>query len=130
MELIWKTIAGMLLAVILGLAIQKEEKSLAVVLSITACCMGALTACSYLKPVLTFLTELEVAGDTQSILPILLKGVGIGLLTEITALICTDAGNASLGKTIQLLGSAAILSVSLPIFTAMLNMIQQILGDL
>ena len=131
MELLWKTIAGTLLATILGLAFQKKEKDLAVLLSIAACCMGSVTIFSYLEPVLTFLQDLGVSGNTQeNILSILLKGAGIGLVTEIASLICTDAGNASLGKIMQLLGSAAILYLSLPIFTAMLNLIQQILGEL
>lgn len=131
MELLWKTIAGTLLATILGLAVQKKEKDLAVLLSIAACCMGAVTIFTYLEPVLIFLQNLELPWNTQeNILSILLKGTGIGLVTEIASLICTDAGNSSFGRIMQLLGSTAILYLSLPIFTAMLNLIQQILGEL
>ena len=63
-------------------------------------------------------------------LGILLKAVGIGLVSEIAGLVCTDAGNGSLGKTLQLLGSAVILYLSLPIFTAMLELIREILREL
>lgn len=131
MGLLWKAVAGTMLAVILGLTLNKQEKDIGVLLSLAVCCMGIVIALSYLEPVLDFLRELEALGDLQGdFLGILLKGAGIGLVTEIAALICTDAGNASLGRSLQLLGSAAILYLSLPIFTSMLNLIQQILGEL
>ena len=63
-------------------------------------------------------------------LGILLKAVGIGLVSEIAGLVCNDAGNGSLGKTLQMLGSAVILYLSLPIFTAMLELIREILREL
>ena len=73
------------------------------------CCMGAMIAISYLEPVLDFPRELETLGDLQvDMLGILLKAVGIGLVSEIAGLVCTDAGNGSLGKTLQMLGSAVI----------------------
>ena len=84
-----------------------------------------------LEPVLDFLRELETLGDLQGdMLGILLKAVGIGLVSEIAGLVCTDAGNGSLGKTLQMLGSAVILYLSLPIFTAMLELIREILREL
>lgn len=63
-------------------------------------------------------------------LGILLKAVGIGLVSEIAGLVCTDAGNGSLGKALQMLGSAVILYLSLPIFTAILELIREILREL
>ena len=84
-----------------------------------------------LEPVLDFLRELETLGDLQGdMLGILLKAVGIGLVSEIAGLVCTDAGNGSLGKTLQMLGSVVILYLSLPIFTAMLELIREILREL
>jgi len=131
MELFWKAIAGTLLAVILCLTLSKQERDISVLLTLAVCCMGAAIALSYLKPVLQFLRELENLGNLEeNMLGILLKVAGIGLVCDITSLICCDAGNGALGKMLQLLGSAAILYVSLPIFTAMLNLIQKILGEL
>ena len=102
-----------------------------VLLTMAVCCMVAMIAISYLEPVLDFLRELETLGDLQGdMLGILLKAVGIGLVSEIAGLVCTDAGNGSLGKTLQMLGSAVILYLSLPIFTAMLELIREILREL
>ena len=119
-----------LLAVVLGLSLGKQ-KDIGVLLTMAVCCMVAMIAISYLEPVLDFLRELETLGDLQGdMLGILLKAVGIGLVSEIAGLVCTDAGNGSLGKTLQMLGSAVILYLSLPIFTAMLELIREILREL
>ena len=61
---------------------------------------------------------------------ILLKAVGEGLVSEVGALLCTDSGNGSLGKLLQLLGSAVVLWLSLPLFTMLLELIQELLGGI
>ena len=127
MSLFWKAAAAVLLAVVLGLSLGKQKD----IVTMAVCCMVAMIAISYLEPVLDFLRELETLGDLQGdMLGILLKAVGIGLVSEIAGLVCTDAGNGSLGKTLQMLGSAVILYLSLPIFTAMLELIREILREL
>ena len=80
---------------------------------------------------LDFLRELEALGDLQGdVLGILLKAVGIGLVSEIAGMVCSDAGNGSLGKTLQMLGSAAILYLSLPVFSALLELVREILREI
>lgn len=131
MELFWKAAAAVLLAVVLGLALGKQEKDIGVLLTMAVCCMAASIAIHYLEPVLDFLRELQALGDLQGdMLGILLKAVGIGLVAELAGMVCSDAGNASLGKTMQMLGSAVILYLSLPIFSSLLTLIQEILGAL
>lgn len=131
MDVFWKATAAALLAVILILAVGKQEKDIAVVLSMAACCLVGIAAMSYLKPVFALLSELGTAGQLQDgMLGILLKAVGIALVSEIAGLLCSDAGNGSLGKLLQLLGSAVILYLSIPVFQGMLDLIREILGEL
>lgn len=126
-----KGAAAVLLAVILALVLDKQQKDLGALLTIAVCTMTGLVMVSYLWPVVDFLFELEKAGNIQGgFLGTLLKAVGVGLTAELAGQICADAGKASMGKALQMLGSAAILSISMPVFRAMLSMIQQILGGL
>jgi hypothetical protein len=60
---------------------------------------------------------------------ILLKVVGIGLIGEISALICTDSGNASLGKILQILSAAVILRLALPLLEQFLDLLEKVLGN-
>lgn len=127
----WKAAAMILIAVVLGLAVGKREKDISVLLTMAVCCMTAMIAVSYLEPVLDFLWELESVGNIQKgFLGILLKAVGIALIAEVAGMICSDAGNGSLGKTLQMLGSVVILYLSIPIYNALLTLIREILGEL
>lgn len=129
MELFLKACGAVLLAVILILAQKNMSKDLPMVLGVCICCMVALTAMEYLRPVMDFLDQLEqLGGLNHNLVRILLKSVGIGLITEITALVCADAGHSSLGKTVQLLGAAVILWLSLPAFTMLIELLQRVLG--
>ena len=131
MELFIKGCAAALLTVVMVLALGSRGKEFGVLLGILVCCLLSMGAMRYLQPVIDFLSELEVLGGLDSgMLEILLKISGISILSEIVLLICTDAGNASLGKTLQLMGSAVILWLSLPVFTMLLELIENILGGI
>ncbi len=129
MELFWKAIAAGLLCAVLGLTVEKREYGLA--LSIAVCCMVFAVAATYLKPALSLLGELENLADAGGgMFSTLLRAVGIGLVAQLAGLICQDAGNASLAKTMQMLGSAAILYISIPVFQSVLALIREILGGI
>ena len=131
MDTFWKAAAAVLLAVILVPAVAKTEKDISMLLTMAVCCLVAAAALSYLEPVLDLLWELKTLGDLSGeMLGILMKAVGIGLVAEIAGMICADAGNGSLGKTLQILASAAILYLSIPLFQAFLTLVQEILGQL
>lgn len=118
-----------MITVVLGLALAKQGKDISLLLTIAVCAMVVAAAATYLEPVIDFFQRLEDVGKLDGgMLQTLVKIVGIGLLAEITGLICTDAGNASLGKSIQILASAVILWMSIPLLTALLELLEEILG--
>lgn len=122
---------AVLLAVIMVLALKSHNKETGTILAIAVCCMVALAALHYLQPVLTFLESLErLAGLDGNMVTTLLKVTGIGIIAEISNLVCKDAGNESMGKSMQLLGTAVILYLSMPLFAALLELLQKILGEL
>lgn len=130
-DLFWKTTAGILITGVLALQLSRQQADTGVLLKTACCAMAAVIAFTYLRPVIEFLKVLERTGNLKSdILVILLKSLGIGITADIAANVCTDAGCASLGKAMNLLGTGAILYLSLPIFQALLQVIQQIMGEI
>ena len=130
MEQFIQASAMALLAVVLALSLGKEGKDMSALLSMAACCMIVIIAVRYLQPVVDFLHRLEMLGDLNGTMTgTLFKVVGIGMISEVTGLVCSDAGNASLGKALQMLGAAVILWMSIPIFNALIDLIQKILGE-
>ena len=129
MELYFKGAAGILLAAVLALALQKQEKDLSAVLTAAVIAMAAVLMLRLLEPVTELLRQLEQVGNLRSdALELLLKAAGIGLTAEVAGLVCADAGNAALAKMLRLLGTAAILCLSVPMFTALLECITEMVG--
>ena len=128
MELFWKAAAVGILTMILGLTLGKTQKDIAIALAVMTCCMVMMIAMQYLSEVIRFLWDLSNKCSSQnSFMGTLLKISGVALVTELICMISTDAGNSSLGKATQFLGTSVILFLSLPIFESFLAIIQEIL---
>ncbi len=120
-----------LLAVILCLALGKQGKEMGLLLTLAVCAIVGTLAIGYMRPVIEFVQQLRAIGQLDiGMLEILLKVVGIGIIGEIVSMVCSDAGNAALGKSLQLLSTAVILWLSLPLLTQLLELMQQILGGI
>lgn len=129
MALYWRAAGAVMLAVVMMLMLRRQE--IAILLGIAVCAMVAIAAVDFLSPVKELLDSLWSLGDLDGdLIAILLKAVGIGLVTEIAGTVCADSGSGSLGKMLQLLGTAVILWLSVPLFTALLELIQEILKGL
>lgn len=131
MDLFLKTAAAALVTAVLTLVISKQAKDFSLLLTMAGCAMAAMIFLHFLEPVLTFVKTLQQLGDLNGdMLQILLKTVGVGLISEISAVVCKDSGNESLGKALQLLGVAVILWLSIPVFQMLMDLMQKILGGI
>lgn len=128
MDTFWKAIAAVLIAVIFGVFLQRQGREAALLLTLAVCAMTAYLAVSYLEPVISFLERLQTLGGMDNeMLKVLLKAVGIGLISEICTAVCSDSGNAALGKILQLLSAAVILWLSIPLLEQLIELLQKIL---
>ena len=131
MDDFWRTTALVLLTVILSLSLDKTERDISAVMGIVALCIAACAAVTILNPVLNYLVELQrLFHLPDDLISILMKAVGIALVAELSASICADAGNASLGKMLQILGGAAVLTLSVPMFRTLMTIIKEMIGGL
>ena len=121
--------AGLVLAALILLSVlSSRDKAFGSLLSMGVCAMVLLVLMGYLQPVVAFLGQLEALGNLRpELVKTLLKAGGIGILTEIGALLCADGGNASLAQSLRLLGSGVILWLALPVFQTFLELLQGIL---
>lgn len=128
MDKFFVSVAGVLLTVILTLPLRKQSGEIALVMSLCGCVLVIGVALSFLSPILAFIRNLrQIASLNSQMLGILLKVTGVSLLSEIAGTVCADAGNAALGKALQLLATVVILYLSLPMMTALLELVEKIL---
>ena len=129
MTIFLQATAGVVLAVILYTALGKRSGEIATSLSIAMCCMLLLLAVDYLRPIAAFVTTLQQIGNLEGqMITVLLKVVGISLISQIASLICADGGNTSMGKALQMLTVVVILYLSLPVLQALLELVEEIMG--
>ena len=129
METFFQAAVLVVVGVILCLSLGKERKETAVLLSLAICAMAALTAGAFLSPVLDFLRELSgLARLDSSVLTILLKVLGIGLVSQLAQLICVDSGNDAMGKALQILTGVVTLWLALPLFQSLLELVRDVLS--
>ena len=130
MDVFWKTIGAALVSTILILALERQNRDYSILVTVAASAMVTIAAARLLEPVISFLGELESLGNLSSdLLLTLIKVFGIGMTGEIAASVCNDAGNSSLGKGLRFLSNAAILYLSIPVFSSLTDLFLQILGD-
>jgi stage III sporulation protein AD len=131
MDVFLKAAAGVLIAVVVSLVLSRDGKDFSILVVICVSVMVGVSALSYVEKVLDFIRKLEQMGNLNSqLLAILFKAVGIGLISEITTMICADSGNSALGKMIQILSTAVILWLCIPMFTELMDLISQVLGGI
>lgn len=127
MDIYLKAVAAVLITTLICVILSKQGKDFAILLIICVCGMVFTAAVVYLKPVILFARKLAELGEIDStLLSILIKSVGIALLAEIVELVCKDAGNSALGRTLQILAAAVILWLSIPLLNELIDLIGNI----
>jgi len=128
MDIFLKAAAGVLMVATLGLTLSKTSKDTAILLAIAAVAMVLTAGIAFLEPVFGLLDKLLTIGNLSStLMSTLIKAVGIALLSEIVSMICADAGSTSLGKALQILATAVMLWLSVPLFMELLELIEGML---
>ena len=119
-------VAGLgLIAVLLGLVLKKGNGVLALLLTLAACAAMTVSIVRLAEPVVSFLSELRQL--EPALLQPLLRTVGIGLLTQLTASVCADAGESTVARLIELCGSVLGIYTALPLLEAVLSLLRTML---
>lgn len=131
METVFQICTVAILAVLLCATVSNRAKEIGSVLSMAVCVMILLSGARYLSPIMDFISQLRQIGNLSGdMIGILVKIVGIGMISEITCLICSDSGNGSLGKAVQIVTTVVTVWLAMPIYNALLDLIRRILEEL
>lgn len=129
MNVFWKIVAGILTALILWINISKSNKDISVLMTLAVSAITITAAVGLLQPVISFIKRLqEISNLDADLVSVVLKVVGVGIISEIAVVVCKDAGNESMGKALQYVSAAAALLLSLPVFEELLTLLDKILG--
>ena len=131
MDIFLKVTAGVLITAFLSLVMGRNSTGISLLLTIFVCSLVVIVALSYFRPVVDLLHRLVQIGELgNDLLSILLKIVGISLISQIACFICMDTSNQTLGKALQIITTAAILCVCVPLLEQILQLIENVLGEI
>ena len=123
-----KIIGVGLIALIIIIILKQYKPEFTVYVSIIAGAIIIFMVMDKLTSVVGLLTNLTSrTGTGSTFLKILLKITGIAILTEFAVSSCKDSGETAIASKIDLGGKIIIISISIPIITALLELLIQIL---
>lgn len=64
----------------------------------------------------------------RTFFPVILKVLAVAYVTDFTAQLCRDAGEATIGSKVELAGKVIIFCIAMPVLTAVLELIGSLLG--
>lgn len=128
MDTIYKIISIALITCVAFMVIKPVKGDFAIIISIVGGMIILFYTIKYLASVFDIFDNIfKISGINSSLYAIIFKIIGIGYLTELTASICNDTGNSSLGDKVLLSGKIIILVMALPIVTSILDIIMELL---
>ena len=116
-----------IVAVVFIMTIKQFRPEYATVLTTVTCIVLFTCVIACLSPVtdmLGYITEEAASGKFSDFMPyiqIVMKSLGIALITQSTADICRDSGEGSFAEKIELAGKAEIFVLSLPLLTELIE---------
>ncbi len=127
MVILVKIAAVAVAGAILSLVMRKNSPEMALLLTISLALIAISLAFDVITGVTDFLKSLaETAQISSAVLAIVLKTVGISIVTKLAADICRDAGQSSVASGVELTGAFSALYISLPLFKTVISMIDSL----
>lgn len=126
--LLQATVIG-IVTVLLTAMLRRNSQELGLLLTLAACVMIGLLLVQLAEPVVEFLSKLRnIAGLDKTLAEPIVKTIGIGLITQIGATVCADAGENAIARLLEICGGILALYVSLPLLEAVLTLIDTMSG--
>lgn len=128
MDTLFKIIAIGLITCFATMIVKPVRTDFAILISVVGGILILAFLMKYLSNVFLIFNQIvNKTGISKDLFSIILKIVGIGYLTEFSASICSDTGNAGLADKLLLGGKVVILVLSLPIIMQILDIVAGIL---
>ena len=123
-----KIIGIAFIAVIIIVILKQYRPEFAIYASIIAGVLILTLASGTLSGIIDMIKSISSKTNINSeFLVILIKITGIAILTEFAVSICKDAGETAIASKVDLGGKVIIISMSIPIISALLEIIMKII---
>ena len=124
-----QVLAVSIVAVAAILFLKKYNGDFALLLALACICGLCVFALAMAQPVLDMLERLKtLSGINTAVIAPVFKTAAIGILTNIAVSVCADSGESGIGKMVELCGTMMALYLSMPLISAVLDLLDSLLG--
>ncbi|MCI6639751.1 MAG: stage III sporulation AC/AD family protein [Pygmaiobacter massiliensis] len=127
MEAVIKLAAVAVVAATLIDLLSQYNHTYAILASVSICCGMLLVLLNLASPLFGLLQQLAAASGQED-LACVLKALGIAILTQTAADICSDSGQKAMAGRVILAGRVAVLAGALPLFAKLADLVQGLLA--
>lgn len=123
-----KIAAAAVAAALCAVVVRRQSPEIALALGVGACALIVLSCSGALESAVELADKLAQAGglSAQVVEPVM-KTAGIAIVTRLAADFCKDAKEGGLASAVELGGTALALAAALPLMTAVLDVLAQLL---
>lgn len=122
-------IALCIITALLALTLRGQRPEFAMLLSLGCGIFVLLALMGQMKEIMTGLEKIMSGLSEQSDLTaIILKALGICIVAELGSQCCRDAGEAAIAAKVELVAKAALVLMSMPVFTSLMETAGELLS--
>lgn len=124
------SLAGVgIISAVLCVILRKHSPDAALGVSIACGVIVLFAVMKMLAPSVEALSALaDSAGISGDFAAVMLKALAVCYITQLSADACRDAGESAIASKLELAGRAAIVLITLPVFTALAEEVTKLLG--
>lgn len=118
-----------IITALLALTLRGQRPEFAMLLSLGCGIFVLLALMGQMKEIMTGLEKIMSGLSEQSDLTaIILKSLGICIVAELGSQCCRDAGEAAIAAKVELVAKAALVLMSMPVFTSLMETAGELLS--
>jgi len=128
MEMLIRVMAIAVVGSVIGLVVKKSSPEMSLLLTISVAVFALYLAFEVIGGVVGFIRSLaETAGISPAVLGVVLKTVGIAIVTKLTSDICRDAGQSGVAAGVEAAGTITAVYIALPLLESVISMINSLI---
>lgn len=113
-----------------AVAIRKQNSEIALMLSIACGVILLMSVISYAGTIMQTVNNIVALSDMDiEYIKILLKVIGICIVTELAVSVCKESGNQTIATNVALAGKLLITVTSLPLYSEILNTVVSLVNN-
>ena len=126
----WLRLCGGALLCAIAIVLLKSAGNTVIPLQWTATVVLTGASLLMLSPVIAWINDLCREQGMSELSALMIKGLGVALLTQFCADLCRQSGEASLAGSVELAGKAELLLLCLPILRDLTDMARNLLDGI